>query len=443
MKKYLEIIALTLVFTVFFAACQKADEKSSLPSSAMVSEAAEEEETESGAPALPKTDKKIYDVDKFTDEQKEGFSAKKHGAAGDGKTDDTNAINTTIQKIRGPLYLPEGRYLVSAPIVLKSNYGIFGEGTIVIEEDYTEGKNGSFGAISASNALNVIVKGIKIEKKPLANSILIGVLFIDTKNLVIDGVEVSGLGARAGIEVRGTSDFEIKNCYVHDFLSDKVGKLSDNDIVDAYGIHLRVGSKNGYVHHNKIKDIIIAEPLYTENYYQSDGIYCQGVSDIRVEENEVEGVGEGIDVGGCFNMIIKNNKLKNIHMLGFKVINGTKDSVWEGNEVDGAAVSGVWICVGNTGLGAKNITFKNNKIYDIGKPNDYAGKLLPRAGIKIACGGDDLVSNIVIENNHIEDRQGYPTTEYGIIETGSATGNIFRNNTVVGCANEIEVNSPQ
>lgn len=53
------------------------------------------------------------------------FNIRDYGAVGDGQTDDTNALNKTIEKCMeagGVFYIPTGKYVVRSSLIFKTNY---------------------------------------------------------------------------------------------------------------------------------------------------------------------------------------------------------------------------------------------------------------------------------------------------------------------------------
>lgn len=54
-------------------------------------------------------------------------NAKMYGVKGDGVTDDTTALQTVLNS-QGNIYIPAGTYLISSPLIFKSNTFIFGAG---------------------------------------------------------------------------------------------------------------------------------------------------------------------------------------------------------------------------------------------------------------------------------------------------------------------------
>jgi len=58
------------------------------------------------------------------------FDVKAYGAVGDGTTDDTAAIQATINAAAGDVtFLPSGTYKITAPLVTKAGGSLIGAGT--------------------------------------------------------------------------------------------------------------------------------------------------------------------------------------------------------------------------------------------------------------------------------------------------------------------------
>jgi hypothetical protein len=64
---------------------------------------------------------------------------KDHGAVGDGMTDDTAAIQAAIDNASGFVYFPEGKYLITAPLVMKKHTHIIGSEPNSRYHGYTNG----------------------------------------------------------------------------------------------------------------------------------------------------------------------------------------------------------------------------------------------------------------------------------------------------------------
>ncbi len=94
-------------------------------------------------------------------------NVKDFGAVGDGVTDDTAAIQAAIDVQKGPVFLPNGIYLVSSEIVIKDGTGIIGENPFWKRRTgyvYSVDKNTVIKYVGAGGANSCVIRA---SKKPV------------------------------------------------------------------------------------------------------------------------------------------------------------------------------------------------------------------------------------------------------------------------------------
>jgi hypothetical protein len=91
-------------------------------------------------------------------------NAKDFGAIGDGVADDTAAIQAAIDVQKGPVFLPNGIYLVSSEIVIKDGTGIIGENPFWKRRTgyvYTGDKNTVIKYVGAGGTNSCVIRASK------------------------------------------------------------------------------------------------------------------------------------------------------------------------------------------------------------------------------------------------------------------------------------------
>lgn len=141
-------------------------------------------------------------TDKFSDL----ISVKDFGAVGDGLTDDTLAIQQALAAYKN-VFVPEGTYLITAPITLGYGQSLFGAG----RASAIKAQSTSFNVIEVPNALTRIAD-LKIE------SGAIGIAFSGGTNECVQNsvTDVTIVGADVGIRLDGGNNASYP-CYWNNF----------------------------------------------------------------------------------------------------------------------------------------------------------------------------------------------------------------------------------
>lgn len=352
----------------------------------------------------------------------QGPSVFEFGAKGDGITDDTSAIQQALNSGKGPVTLPAGRYLLTNSLQVPSGGGIQGVGTLFESADVTTILN----ATHEEAPKNIIIEGIRIEKKFVDNSVEDGIRFEKTHNVRIRGVEVTGISAVVGIYLNECTNFSVSDCYIHDFiLSATERPLPGGRGPDGLGISTR-RCVFGQISNNRIENLLVTEESADALAWQTDGINPVWSRQISIIGNVVRNVGEGIDLVGCESCTVTGNTFEDCWHFGIKVIHGSKFNTISTNTIRNAALAGMSLYFGNPENGAiyGNVV-SGNTVVNTGalqRKDDKSVKGIwkgwPYAGIEIVNDNREgnSVYDFVISNNVIYDDQAEHTCKYGIIE---------------------------
>jgi parallel beta-helix repeat protein len=278
------------------------------------------------------------------------FNVRDYGAKGDGATDDTSAILSTVDAVNaaggGSIYVPAGVYVVTQEIQLISNTQFYGDG---------------IGAtiITLPNGLNHdvigIVRTLDYETTPIVSNVLVRDLTIDgNRQNQTDGLQfgfycgsktprrhfqitalrievrnckgygfdphewtermyiiecISHDNERDGFTLDGIVDGVVRGCIAYN--NDRHGFnviTNTNTVVISHCIAHNNGV-NGFTIQNGANGIQITTCLSYSN--ENDGIYCIGVNDNQITNNQIAlNRGNGIRIRGCARTTITGNRLR-------------------------------------------------------------------------------------------------------------------------------------
>jgi parallel beta-helix repeat protein len=352
----------------------------------------------------------------------DAVSVMKYGAKGDGVTDDTMAIQAALNSSKGPVSLPDGRYLLSKSLQVPSGSGIKGDGTLYQTADVTTIIN----ATGEEKPQHILIEGIKIEKKFVDNSVQDGIRFEETSDIRIKGVEVTGISAVVGIYLNECTNFSIADCYIHDFsLSATERPLPGGRGPDGLGISTR-RSSFGQISGNRIENLLVTDESANALAWQTDGINPVWSKYLTITGNTVRNAGEGIDLVACESCTVTGNTFEDCWHFGVKVIHGSRYCTIGNNTIRNAALAGMSLYFGNPENGTTygNVVTGNTIVNTGGlkRSDDQTTKGIwrgwPYAGIEIVNDNREgnSVYDFVIANNVIYDDQKEHTCKYGIIE---------------------------
>lgn len=227
-------------------------------------------------------------------------NAKDFGAIGDGISNDAifinNAINFAFNNGGGTVFIPEGEYKITTPIVLKDRVTILGEG----------------GSTLLKNAVGYTQETISVVATYPLNKIFDG----GVKNLSIDGNYSNGTYAEvtdAGIRVR--ADVENPNLNGN---PDAFGEFKNLQITNIFITNCKIGiyvGKTTFVQRSYVFDKIHVQNCATAGLYLDD--YCEYVTFSNcIFENSFDGVYDNGSSNITFlNCNISNNDNSGINLF--------------------------------------------------------------------------------------------------------------------------------
>lgn len=235
---------------------------------------------------------------------------------------------------------------------------------------------------------------IIIEKNYIANSKHQGVVTSNCKNILIDGNEITQVGANGeAIMIFETDGYEIRNNYIHDvYYSDEQGEWAFGIALYTSGCNAPgrpsdcpnaledpIYSKNGKVHHNRIIRC-------------GHGIYAGG-HDVEIFANTIGNIGVPGRLDGHGIMVLVENDYETIERI--KIYN---------NLIHDGVGYGVWLITLAGGSNRTRLTFLrdihvvNNTIVRMRAPiGGWGGGILVEDGPK---------ERVVIRNNIIASCRG-------------------------------------
>lgn len=359
------------------------------------------------------------------------------GAKGDGRTDDTKAIQSAINYIAemggGTLYFPAGIYMISnqkipgkaIAIKLQSHVELVGDkkGNSVLK--LLPNQPNFSRILTSDKAINWKIKRLILDgnflaqPNPLNPNEHLGGLFIDqSSNIVVDSCKFINTGGD-GIGMRGVSKIKISNSYFN-------GNRRN-------GLTLGSGFSDVNVSNCYFGKEIKHSPIDTEPNFGTCG-------KVVIENNLIE-TDNLITFGGVsesnlgFNQVFRNNKVTqgSIHIIYGKNI------IIENNDITGSTKEAVITIVRKN----ENISITGNKLKASGQSainiiysaNQYPNNIkvfnnqitynTPEKACMIISGAD----NISIENNKIKLLQQCKLLAK-ISATRSMEGMSFKNNEI-------------
>lgn len=156
-------------------------------------------------------------------------NVKQFGAKGDGTTDDTNVFANVISKVNN-IYIPNGTYLISSTLTLKSNINIFGSRMVILKQKNNSNINNIFYGTNLSNIrLSNLNLDLNIENQSYSNRSNSGrgILFTSCDLINIDNVNTDKIYG-SFIYIVDSTNGEIKNSTIKD----------PDGAYNGYGIYL-------------------------------------------------------------------------------------------------------------------------------------------------------------------------------------------------------------
>jgi len=322
-----------------------------------------------------------------------------YGAIGDGKADDTEAIQSAIDSGYHVVF-PIGSYKVTNVLNLRSNLIINGNGGTITSElpVIFRGSgldNVTFKNMNLVSTVDVSATHEMSETEPDARGYLLtdGIISIDgSKNIRVERCNIKG-----------------SFCGVFIFESTNVNVV-DNDVSDASHICVCLSAchftcSNNYIHDVVVNNSAEGYPTYLfqatdttshtqqhsivsnnrlENNPMWDGIMCHRSSDIIISDNHVSNVRNGIDLT---TVTSEDYPFENIIVRGNELI-GTEENKWSGSALN----NGI-LLLGNKANVYDGVCISNNIVKGFGRFDSPSGMSLIHL---------ENVRNVIVDDNILE-----------------------------------------
>lgn len=308
-------------------------------------------------------------------------SVVKYGAKGDGKKDDTEAIQAAVNAVGakggGTVYFPKGVYRVSDSIVVRHD-------EVMLEGEGWESE-------------------IRIVKHP-------------KRVIVIEGSSRNAVrNLKISLGVTGVSrDDEDEGVYV----TSRASHFRIEGILgEGKGIMVRGGVSHGVIRGNTIRNTL------------ADGIHLTGRSQyIEVEDNELENTGDdaiavvSYERDGALTKYVKivGNSVRNSHARGIAHVGGYQVEIRD-NRIDGTSSSGILV---DRDINVRTFAAVHTSIADnvVSRAGTFGDKKGNQFGIEISHGGG---GDVTIEDNRVTGAAGRGMSV-------SARNAVIRRNVVTG-----------
>jgi len=351
------------------------------------------------------------------------WSPETYGAAADGSTDDTTAIQNTIVAAAGrPIRFAKGKtYKVTSTLTFTGDVDLNGStinstNSVNVAGHFRNGKVTGPGSVIATGQSNVIIEKIEVAATAVTSQ---GIYLNQCTDIIVRNCKVSG-GPFRGILLARCDRFTISDNYVKDvtdnagygiLVTSATGEVhGDGNIVNnvldncAYGIAANGGEANpaqpGYTGQYTLRGIrISSNKVYMLSYSQHSGIWATCNRHLDVSGNYINGsVDTGVDFEYCTQSQAIGNIIVDVTAGALSAIFGCSDILFEGNRIEfGRTLAG---SAATSGITWKNtswtaILLRNNptRISIIGNTFRSSNGTLGQ----IQLGGQ--ASNIVIAQN--------------------------------------------
>ena len=338
------------------------------------------------------------------------FNVQDFGGSGDGSTDDTAAVQAAIDAAvtagGGRVQIPTGQFRLTRPITLGDGVDLVGLGsTSVLKPDFPSKQNRVIDNDWINGNRNISLRNFKLDRS--GANVQHGILLNGIDNLLIDGIEVSGVP------------------------SVRSGCIS----ISGVGPNLRLISRNV-----RIVNCVLAD---TANFGMHMGYVDGGLMANNTALNadrEVFGVEPDPGVSAT-NVVISGNTI-----LGTTSVNGTSTGLiivttTSGGTVDGVTVTGNVMRqpspsdTSNPGIGvygAAAVTVTGNTVHDMDGPGilvyDATGVLIVGNTVNNCARSGGWPGIRLVKANHCSLTGNYvygPSHTYSVGEESGAADNLI------------------
>lgn len=364
-------------------------------------------------------------------------TATEWGAAGNGTTDDTTAINNALASSYDTIFL-DGDHFISSNII----FPVGGKKKLTALSPETGrlilNANTFTGSIATSTGRGVYLNGatgggvfgISITMSTYTDNLeVIGIDLEGCTDVEILRNDIFGFSKAEGLVtlnscVRCTVDQnKLHDCTTNSATNGQITgvNVDDNKIGG-------VGSTSCSVSYNRIYNLNVGAAFQAAYNYQTDGINVQrGAEGFRIVENIINNVGEGIDIF-CNNALVSGNQISNCFLTGIKVIHGASKNEICGNKIRRCDYFGIQVAGSNV-ADVGNIEgnhIHGNSITEM----DPNGRLATTSSACIQTDNQGYTYqpvNNLFENNALDP---LPNGYFAIYRGSSGTGNVYLNNRI-------------
>jgi hypothetical protein len=277
----------------------------------------------------------------------EVFNVKTYGAIGNGSTDDTLAIQKTIDTaaaVAGVVYIPEGNYLITSELKIHSNgLSLVGAG---FGSRLTTTQN--INILAVISCANIFIAALSVEGDGDITKIhQVGISTKSLSNSVIQNVKAFNLGYDGICLISGCVGCSVTGCVVENCHDDGInigGQLvpptTDSTVVGNIitnithdGIHISNGAQRTTAMGNTIRGCDCGVGLFHSNKTTVTGNVIENsttsgihnpsddCSDFTIADNVIRGAGgDGIDIGKkCTYFSITGNQISEAANFGINI----------------------------------------------------------------------------------------------------------------------------
>lgn len=349
------------------------------------------------------------------------------------------AANAAAVALTGPVtvQLPAGKFWIVGTIAMLSNVTLRGAGmgktTLYMSAaNYPNttwnSRNSTSLAIDASGQLvgpftraqNMTLSDFTIESEVSDGRVLYGIRCSNAQDIEIARVEIFGFPVGTHLELNSIlGSSSVHHCDLHDSgtavttygLQPQMTAIEvDNNKVNANQ------SRGVDLHDNSMIDIMFSEPALGTYGAQTDGINVADAISVRIHDNYMRNVGEGIDLWGL-DCNAHGNVLVDCYHAGIKLIHGASRNNVYGNTILRPGRSG--ISMSGASAPAVNNFIHDNTIHDVNISGVW--NALTNAGLQIISGGGVEANDNTFRNNKIT---GGTNMDYAVLNE-AGTGNRF------------------
>jgi|GEM_PF-775041 len=281
------------------------------------------------------------------------------GAAGDGVTDDTAALQSVLTAGKSVLLGHGKTYLISAALnITAAGTGIIGDGsaTLLMSEaagafDNADASVGArYGAnavgISASGVRRPVVRGLRIRYRAWTDLRYVKAIALrNCSDIECSGNSISNFSRAKGLvtlndvtggTVSGNHIFDCRTLATSGTATDAqiTGIELDNDAATA--------SSGIAITGNRIRNLTLGDAARAALGYQTDGINIAKYYSTNhvVSGNIIENVGEGVDCFGS-NCVITGNRINRCFNYGVKHVHGASGNECHSNTITNVGLAGI------------------------------------------------------------------------------------------------------